>query len=439
MKEHRFAHDLVLPTLLFAALGAMTWAVRGCSGFGASAGCLFAGVTWGAAWWFIAREPGGIQTRRYTSGWIIPALALGFAISGGRGWMQWPGFFQGRLMTNFGEGKFVPIPRAYGFLWMFIAGVPWAGLGACMLAWCGSGRPLRAVDWCERIACGIAAAALATVLFDRLPEVFLPLYSSLASQYADFHSNPNLRRLVNDNRAAIQHLGLYLGFLAYEAGRRERKNVILILTVGVVNGAGWAVLQTWSWAPQIWPAAQFNWWRCWESSGGISIGLAYGIAYFLVNRPVSPDEANLEVGRWSSAWPNLERFGAYLGLEVGLGLSIRNGLKGWANIYLGNERYWGHVFSLVIVLLLLLCIGATAVWIRLRPLPKDFRGDVFPRDYRLIWIVLITQNIIAQMVTGPLTEWREAAFSIYYILLFLLSAVIVYHFQKGRAGAACPP
>src|SRR5207244_8708420 len=54
-------HDLFLPTLLFAALGGMTWAVRGCSGYGAAAGCLFAGVTWGAAWWFIAREPAAQQ------------------------------------------------------------------------------------------------------------------------------------------------------------------------------------------------------------------------------------------------------------------------------------------------------------------------------------------------------------------------------------------
>ena len=28
------AHNFVLPTLLFAVLGAMTWAVRGCAGAG---------------------------------------------------------------------------------------------------------------------------------------------------------------------------------------------------------------------------------------------------------------------------------------------------------------------------------------------------------------------------------------------------------------------
>ncbi len=68
-------HDLVLPTLVFAALGGMVWAIRGCSGFGAMKGCIFAGVTWRTAWWFIARDPVGPQSRRYTSAWIILALA----------------------------------------------------------------------------------------------------------------------------------------------------------------------------------------------------------------------------------------------------------------------------------------------------------------------------------------------------------------------------
>jgi len=138
--------DFVLPTLLFASLGAMTWAVRGCSGYGGMAGCLFAGVTWGAAWWFIARDPGPIQSRPYASGWIILALAVGIAVSGGRGWMQWPSFFEGRLQTNTPKGEFVSISRGYGFVWLFIAGVPWAGIGACLLAWCASGRGFRGRD-----------------------------------------------------------------------------------------------------------------------------------------------------------------------------------------------------------------------------------------------------------------------------------------------------
>ncbi len=431
-------HDLFLPTLLFAALGAMTWAVRGCSGFGAMNGCIFAGVTWGTAWWFIARDPAGAQSRRYASGWIILALTVGIGISGNRGWMQWPSFFEGHLQTNYAAGEFVPISRAYGFLWLFIAGVPWAGLGACLLAWCGSQRPTRAWHWGIRVVCGLGMAVLARILFDSFPEVFLPLYKTLKAQYADLQTNPNLRRLINDNRAAITHLGLYVGFLGYEIGRRDWKNVTLILTVGLLNGTGWALCQNWRWAAGVWPNVNFNWWRCWESSGGISIGVAYGVAYYLVNRKGSAEEKTLQASRSAIGHPNLERFGAYAGLLLGLGLSTKNGLKGWANIYLGNEQYWNQVLWSVIGPLMLLCLLAVVVWIRLRPLARGFQGDVFPHAYRLTWMVLITQNVIAQLVTGPWSAWNEVAFSIYYVLLFALSAVILHHFRCMKRHSPVP-
>src|SRR5262245_25988624 len=107
-------HDFILPTLLFAALGGMAWAVRGCSGFGAMKVCIFAGVTWGTAWWFIAHDPSGAQSRRYASAWIILALAAGIGISGSRGWMQWPSFFGGHIQLN--QKEVAPISPAYGFL-----------------------------------------------------------------------------------------------------------------------------------------------------------------------------------------------------------------------------------------------------------------------------------------------------------------------------------
>ena len=346
--------------------------------------------------------------------------------------MQWPSFFEGHLQTNTPKGEFVPISKAYGFLWLFIAGVPWAGLGACMLAWCGSGRPPRLRDWGLRIACGLGGAWVGRMLFAHFPEIFLPLYSTLKSQYADFHTNPNLRRLINDNRAAIMHFGLYLGFLTYELGRKDWKNVTLISTVGIVNGLGWAVCQNWKWAAPLWPEAHFNWWRCWESCGGISIGIAYGLAYYGVNRPSSAEEA-AKLRELPSCDANLERFGGYLGLLLGLGLSIKNGLKGWANIYIGNEEHWNRILWMIVGPAMLFCLAVLIARIRLRPLPRDFQGDVFPHAYQLAWMVLITQNVIAQLVTGPHSNWNETAFSIYYVLLFIISAVIVHHFHHVKS------
>jgi hypothetical protein len=272
-------------------------------------------------------------------------------------------------------------------------------------------------------------AYLARILFDDLPGVFLPLYKTIQSQYADLTANPNLRRLINDNRAALTHLGLYFGFLVAEGIRADRRNVTLILTVGVVNGLGWAACQNWRWAAGLWPTASFNWWRCWESCGGISIGIAYGLAYYLTNRQMSPAERAVPGSRWAEDCPNLERLGAYLGLLLGLGFSIRNGLKGWANIYLGHEQYWGQVFWWIIGPLILMFLFAIVLRLRLHPLPANFRGDVFPHDYQLIWLVVVTQNVIAQLVTGPHSVWNEVAFNIYYILLFFISAVILHHFH----------
>ncbi|HQO33782.1 MAG TPA: hypothetical protein PLG59_03920 [bacterium] len=422
-------HDLVLPIILFAALGGMTWAVRGCSGFGGSDGCLFAGVTWGVAWWFIARDAGGTQSRRYASGWIILALAAGISYSGGRGWMQWPSFFEGHLQTNYQAGEFVPISRKYGFLWLFIAGVPWAGLGACLLAWCGSKRTTRIWQWAIRIACGVGVAYLARYLYNAYPQFFLPLYNSMEAQYRDLDANPNLRRLMNDCRNAIFHLGLFLGFLAYEIGRRDWKNVTLISTVGVVNGIGWAAFQNWKWSAVFWPGASFNFWRCWESSGGISIGIAYGIAYFLVNRRMSEEEI---AARPVNPYPNIERFAAYVGLVWGLGRSIQYGIKGWINIYIGHEYedYWEVLLYKIFTPLIIVCLIGLALYIyKKRRLPKGYKGDLFPHAFWLIWIALIIQNIIAQLITGPLTNWNEVVFSLYYVLLFLITAVVIYHYR----------
>ena len=46
--------------------------------------------------------------------------------------------------------------------------------------------------------------------------------------------------------------------------------------------------------------------------------------------------------------------------------------------------------------------------------------------------MLIFQNVIAQFITGPLSEWKEMAFNIYYVLLFAITATIVIHYDQMR-------
>lgn len=47
-----------------------------------------------------------------------------------------------------------------------------------------------------------------------------------------------------------------------------------------------------------------------------------------------------------------------------------------------------------------------------------------------MWLVLITQNAIAQLVTGPYWVWNEMAFKMYYVLLLVISGVIVHHYHR---------
>ena len=222
--------------------------------------------------------------------------------------MQWPNFFSGQLATNYAKGEFVPISRAYGFLWFFIAGTAWAGLPACLLAWCGSGRPTRAWEWTLRIACGFGGAYLAWRIFAAYPRVFLPLYDTIQARYLDFQANPNLAKLYRDNGSSMRHIGFCLGFLLFEIGRKDWENVKLILTVGLVTGLGWAACQNWRWAAGVWPGATFNFGRCWEASAGICIGVGFGLAYYWVNRQASPaeqvDPARAATGRnQGHEWP----------------------------------------------------------------------------------------------------------------------------------------
>lgn len=648
-RKDDLVHDFFMPVILFAALGGMTWAVRGSSGFGAVKGCVFAGVMWGAAWWFIARNPGGPQTRRYASGWIILALTVGIGLSGSRGWMQWPSFFEGVMLTDAGKGESVPITPIYGFVWLFIAGMPWAGIGACLLAWCAAEKPLAAWQWSVRLFCGFGGAFFAMWLYHQYPQWFLPLYSTMKDRYADVEANPNLKRLMNDNGSAIRHMGFFLGFLLYELGRRDWKNVTLISTVGILNGLGWALCQNWKWAARIWPDAQFNFWRCWESSGGISIGIALGVAYYLVNRrptpcncccapatgrkgfPIfgvlsmifmsvvlfwyvavnaselfsaewmkhapfcavlvyglglyfwhlrttligapteepaiprlsvwatrfglvvlvswflmvlveidrSPDAAapwwtrydyllvaatagygvlyfltalwktvtarpseesaivpffqrypNLDwlvVFLWLSvigcsyfrgelpawrgwfwiaqespiAWTQylslaclaffglvwcalsylsprkdgagMERFAVHLGLLLGLGMSLKNGSRGWANIYLGDEKYWGEVYWRYIGPAMVIVLAGIILLAIARRVLSHADDNGVPYAGALIVLVLAHQNIIAHFITGPPTSWNEVVFNIYYVLLFLITAAIFYHYHFMQA------
>ncbi|MCA9040852.1 MAG: hypothetical protein KDA65_10930, partial [Planctomycetaceae bacterium] len=137
-----------------------------------------------------------------------------------------------------------------------------------------------------------------------------------------------------------------------------------------------------------------------------------------------------------SAFPagdhNIHNWGLYLGLLIGLSISIRSGLKGWMNIYWGNENYWSALFwnyYTAIVPALLVVLG---LWFISRTPQKNWYYSSLRKQYAIVWVVLIIQNILAQMITGPSTSWSEFGFDFYYILLFIISGLIVHSVHQCR-------
>ena len=72
--------------------------------------------------------------------------------------------------------------------------------------------------------------------------------------------------------------------------------------------------------------------------------VAVGTVYYLVRRRVFDDER--QRGTPVRGDPNIERWGLYLGLLMGVGLSLRNGLKGCFGIYDSEHRDdWSQLLS----------------------------------------------------------------------------------------------
>jgi hypothetical protein len=78
----------------------------------------------------------------------------------------------------------------------------------------------------------------------------------------------------------------------------------------------------------------------------------------------------------------------------------------------------------------MIAIGFSVV---VRPQPRNLRGNVFPHAYGWIWLVLIVQNVIAQLITTSPNDFVEMIFGLYYMLLFFIEAAIIVHYQSLKS------
>jgi len=419
--------EKVFPPVALVCVATFGWAIRGQAGFGAIPGCVFAGTLMACTWYFWStRATRGSPARPYSSGWTLLALIFGIGIEGMHGWSQYGTWIQGKFWV--GQDMYLPINPVVGYAWLFVAAVPWGATGAVFLAWTRRGDHLPRRSWGFRFAFGGLGFLGAILLFSALRPVILPYWG--VAPYDDFATWEGCMDTYNQILQAMLFMGLFLGFLAFEVWRRHRQNVKLVAIVALITGFGWMIAKTWMFADEAFPSVSWNWWRCWEASGGFSIGLGYAIAFLACNKQRS-QQATQDQGRPVSGyrrWQDLlERYvGLHAALIIGLTYALSSLIKGMFAIYDDEDL---SVPYRVVACIMLAGGLVTPVLASLARQLGESNGIPLAEDSatfgRLYPVLLSVLFIIGLLVTGPITSPSERAFIAFYVVLWIINVAMI--------------
>lgn len=260
--------------LIFALMGAFFWAIRGTGGFGGMGGALLAGLGWAMLWYALSRRDGLERHRPYGALRVIAALSLGIGVGGLTGYGVYTAWVQGVFYLHYPDVS-RPVGAWTGYLALAFCGLHWGGNAGAFLAWCAPSKPLTGRDWVARIGAGITGAVLALLLVRQVPQIFLPFYREGIYTEGD--------RAVGSLHNIATHVGLFLGFLAFEAVRRDWRAVRLMTLLA--GGFALAFSAGAYWHTFNGNALALDWWKHWEMSVGFGGGLALGLAFVHLNGP----------------------------------------------------------------------------------------------------------------------------------------------------------
>ena len=271
--------DYAAITIIMGLMGAFFWAIRGTGGFGGEQGGILAGAGWAVLWYGFSRIDGTARTRPYGHAGVIAAITFGIAIGGFTGYGVYNSWVRGQFFLDHPNGL-REVGAWTGYAMLFVCGIHWGGMAGAFLAWCAPRKPLGRNGWFARIAAGIAGAIAAYWIAFSFPQWFLPFYNEGIYQ---IDANKTCIRAAGSLLNISPHLGLFLGFLAFEIARRDWRaaGVMLVMALGFAIpfslGGYWHTLND--------LPLQLSWWKNWEMTIGLGGGLAFGIAFYLFNRP----------------------------------------------------------------------------------------------------------------------------------------------------------
>ncbi len=329
--------------------GAFVWAIRGTTGFGGSQGGALAGLGWAMLWYMFSQTGGHADKRPYGSLRVIAAITFGAAFGGMTGYGVYVAWVQGIFYLNYPEGA-REVGAWTGYLALLLCGLHWGGNAGAFLAWCAPKRPLGLSGWVGRIGAGVAGLIAAAVIVRVFPQWFLPFYQEGLYEVEEYAT---CQRAVGSLRNIAPHVGLFLGFLAFEIYRRDWRAVAVMGILSLGFAISFAVGGYWHTFHGS--ALALGWWKNWEMSVGLGGGIAYGLVFWLFNTPALSEARPLPRFRerfWGAAFP----------LWLVTGSIVANVWQGLINLH-GFE--WSTTHRIVVTLIYLAPFTALlAQWLR---------------------------------------------------------------------------
>lgn len=185
--------EVWLTMLVFGGPGAMTWAIRGTSGWGGIDGTVVPGITWGILWWYVCWRK-GIDARS------VPLwLGLGIALGGELGYGQYVSWIRGLFQSG---DQTIPVAPWIGWTWFAICGIGWGAPGGIILGWALAGRQ-SAARWLARITIPVGVAILTRLLIQVVPWLFFPNWQADVYGTADDGTANPTSAAVTQNRMMI--------------------------------------------------------------------------------------------------------------------------------------------------------------------------------------------------------------------------------------------
>jgi len=269
-------YNLWLPMLLFGSIGAITWAIRGTSGWGGVDGTVLPALMWGVLWYYLSAK-NGIEARH-----IILWLGLGLALGGELGYGQYVGWIQGNFQVG---NEIMHINPLSGYAWLIMCGIGWAAPGGIVLGWT-LGKQTSVKIWIVR---AILLVVLLFILFDwplieMLGRYFVKIDPGILFPHLNFgfysaNLDKHLSRTVYTNTQNFLAVLWWFGALIIATWQRDKTTLITGLIIG--GGFGLGFMQSAIWTLGYVSAPKYiDWWKLWELNAGFNLGVLYAITLY---------------------------------------------------------------------------------------------------------------------------------------------------------------